>query len=937
MHLTGNVHGSPFRCFVSPAAACSSATLVTAPKLSAFTAGVPAVFTVAARDLYGNVQSQLGSIVGYASKAGLRHAYTTVVAEAGVGSKISFLCTSAGTATLSAFLAISTGLSATYYDDADGLASPATSRVDNTVDFSLASGVKPAALLSSVSTYAVRWRGFVRPSVAVQEYTFYASTQDASQRIKLWVSNMLIVDAWTSLSATEGSGTVLFSLANAYYDITMEYKMPANTGQPHGAGLKWSGASGSIPKAVIPVDRLSQAQLLLSGESVFLPNSIDAPSTIATGNALSLVTAGVYSAFTVRARDAYANARPCMFGQISMYTDMLPPDGSFSSDCSNGNYEVQFLPQVVAGVGYPLHVLAGSEDIQNSPFPTTVLVGVANSTTSVITGYAFTLATAGVSASFSISARDSYGSLQTEGNSRFVMYAEGQLLGTVAVSNAGVYTASYVVTRSALYSTEVFVAPFSGLLLSVDTSSTGEYTGQVVTNEEQRSISFYGSPSPFVDGTTYFAAKWEGLIWPPSAQTYSFFAQVADAKDRIRLWIDNALVIDQWNSLTLQMSSGMHDFANTGGRHFVLEYKHYQNTGGLSLQWGADYPNHLPRQDMPTSYFSGIPYAGTGRQSTLDVLIGPLTGSVLISNSLTLMTAGTLSAFTINARDGFGNIPSTSSFANFVGHLHRPLTTIGGSRSAHAVITKTAGNMYSGSFAVPLVSASGYSLSVFQPGEGGLFATYYVNTGLVPSAAKSARVDASIDFSHAAGIRNAASLSASAAFSVRWTGLLQPQFAQTYTFFCGVRSTSERVRLWIDNSIVVDAWESLGQTESSGTMSFGSLNGYYSVFVEYHQQASSSALNGLTLSWETGQVQKAPVPGHRFYKHLHVSNSPFSATVYSAEVCASTSTTSGISLAGTVPYVSSFTITARDAYDNLLDGTDNRASFLVRAATTDGR
>jgi hypothetical protein len=934
LHFVGHVHGSPFRCFVSPAAASSSNTIVSVPLDLTFTAGVPVKFTVAAVDSYGNVRDQLGTLVGYVSRPTQRHSHSSVNLQAGTGSILSYDHTSAGLATVSGWLAISSGLSATYYNDLDTFGAPASSRVDSAIDFSQASGGKPAATLASASSYAVRWSGFVRPAAA-QEYTFYAGMQDASQRLRLWVDNVLTMDQWTSLSGTESSGTISFPTANDYYDIVMDYKLPGITGAGHGASLKWSSVSGSVTKAVVPAGNLFQAQLLFSRTAIFFPSTISGLRTVVAGSSLSLVTAGVYSHFTVFARDTYGNARPCAQGELGMDTNMLPTQASFTSECLDGQYKVRFLPQAAAGSGYMLHVLAGSTEVHGSPFSTTVVTGMTNTTTSSVSGNAYTLATAGIAASFSITARDSYGSLQTDGYARFVMFIGGKITGTVSGGHAGVYVASYLLTSSSVYSTEIHVASSPGLLLSVDTTPNSENGRKWFTTLDQSHVSFYGSPSPYADATAYFAAKWEGMIWPQYAQTFSFVIQVADSSDRVRLWVDNALVIDQWSSLASLQATSTCSFGNTGGKQFVLQYTHVKNTAGLSLQWATNYPVYLARQEIPMSFFSLLPYAGQGRLGTLNVLVGSLTGSIVKATGLSLLTAGTSSAFTIEARDSWGNSPDPQSYQDYSAHLQGPLNA--GLRASHAIITKLEGLRYAATIAAPLSSGSGFLLSILYPESGGLFATYYDSAGLVASAAKSSRIDSTIDFSHAAGIRNAASLSAANAFSVRWAGLVRPQFAQLYTFYAGVRSITERMRLWIDNSILVDEWTHLGQTESSGTISFGSADGYYSVLAEYQQVATSSALNGFTLSWETAMIPKAPVPANHLWKPNHLSSSPLAVTVRSAVVCASTSTLSGVALTGSVPYLSSFTITARDAYGNALDGTNTRVSFLVRAATADNR
>ena len=104
----------------------------------------------------------------------------------------------------------------------------------------------------------------------------------------------------------------------------------------------------------------------------------------------------------------------------------------------------------------------------------------------------------------------------------------------------------------------------------------------------------------------------------------------------------------------------------------------------------------------------------------------------------------------------------------------------------------------------------------------------------------------------------AASLPDNTAYSARWSGFVQPQYAQVrlrphqpssfdrnsrdsreyvdsslraqeYTWFAAVKAVQERLKVWIDNSIIVDQWSSLEGTETSGTLMIGTADAYYDV------------------------------------------------------------------------------------------------------------
>jgi hypothetical protein len=75
-------------------------------------------------------------------------------------------------------------------------------------------------------------------------------------------------------------------------------------------------------------------------------------------------------------------------------------------------------------------------------------------------------------------------------------------------------------------------------------------------------------------------------------------------------------------------------------------------------------------------------------------------------------------------------------------------------------------------------------------------------------------------------------------FSVRWSGFVLPSRQDEYTFYAalaGGAGTSERVRLWVDDTLLIDQWGSLGAAagEPSGTISFPVPNDYYNVQMDY--------------------------------------------------------------------------------------------------------
>ena len=98
-------------------------------------------------------------------------------------------------------------------------------------------------------------------------------------------------------------------------------------------------------------------------------------------------------------------------------------------------------------------------------------------------------------------------------------------------------------------------------------------------------------------------------------------------------------------------------------------------------------------------------------------------------------------------------------------------------------------------------------------------------------------------------------------FNVRWTGLLQPPYSDTYTFYT---MTDDGVRLWVNNKLVIDHWGLEGPTEwwSAGIpLQAGQL---YAVKMEYFQHCCGDYYS---LSWASDNVAKQLVPAGALYPY----------------------------------------------------------------------
>jgi hypothetical protein len=136
----------------------------------------------------------------------------------------------------------------------------------------------------------------------------------------------------------------------------------------------------------------------------------------------------------------------------------------------------------------------------------------------------------------------------------------------------------------------------------------------------------------------------------------------------------------------------------------------------------------------------------------------------------------------------------------------------------------------------------------------GLKAEYFDNadfTGL-----KVTRVDAGINFdwqtnAPAPGV-------AADTYSVRWSGLVQPQASGPYTF---AFTSDDGVRLWIDGRKLLDNWADQAPTETTGTIPL-EANKKYPIRIEYYNGAGGAAA---MLAWSAPGQARALIPATQLY------------------------------------------------------------------------
>ncbi len=175
---------------------------------------------------------------------------------------------------------------------------------------------------------------------------------------------------------------------------------------------------------------------------------------------------------------------------------------------------------------------------------------------------------------------------------------------------------------------------------------------------------------------------------------------------------------------------------------------------------------------------------------------------------------------------------------------------------------------------------SGYSSEVSAtPEEGaavlGLQGDYYDNIDFTNLTVT--RVDATVNFNW--GNDSPDPLIGADTFSIRWTGQVQPQYSETYTFYT---TTDDGVRLWVDNQLIIDKWIDQGSTEWSGTISLTG-EAKYDIKMEYYENGGGALAE---LRWSSPSRPKEIIPQSRLYSDTTPPAAPtgLTATAGDAQV-----------------------------------------------------
>jgi chitodextrinase len=136
----------------------------------------------------------------------------------------------------------------------------------------------------------------------------------------------------------------------------------------------------------------------------------------------------------------------------------------------------------------------------------------------------------------------------------------------------------------------------------------------------------------------------------------------------------------------------------------------------------------------------------------------------------------------------------------------------------------------------------------------GLTGQYFDNKDF--TGASISRTDATVNFNWALG--SPSSSIGVDTYSARWTGQVQAQYSQTYTFHV---TGDDGVRLWVNGILLIDKWIDQAATEWSGSIAL-TAGTKYVLKLEYYENLGYAASQ---LRWSSGSTPKAIIPSSQLY------------------------------------------------------------------------
>jgi hypothetical protein len=431
----------------------------------------------------------------------------------------------------------------------------------------------------------------------------------------------------------------------------------------------------------------------------------------------------------------------------------------------------------------------------------------------------------------------------------------------------------------------------------------------------------WGANSNVTDYSS-FAVRWQGFFKPTSSVT-TFGVTVKESDERFRLWIDNTLILNYWQSAPPAAVAVFATFSLVSNEVDGVRLSDVNSLYDVKLEY---------------SQFGGqsgitVPLLTAANIFTHNTAVSPLTLSVQPATvcstkctvngfGLTKATAGEVSTFSILAADRYNNAVHSSS-ANFIVRLEPVVCVVSDSGTCprpFGTVEYISDNLYSASYTATVRGS--YDIYTFILGlASSLTATYY------SAALASTGTAISTGFKY-----SAAMTLPGATYSVRYAGFIQPPLSGTLTVSFAWSTGTHQVTIFLNRLMTAAAGPSSQAGSLSATVAIPLSNAFYDIRIDFSTSAAYSGVHDFAWkyasSWE-------PVPTSRmFARHDVIANAGFSTaapkvalsgTAYGpasiilspGATCADQSIINGVGVSvATAGSPAVFSVTSRDAYGN---------------------
>ena len=233
-----------------------------------------------------------------------------------------------------------------------------------------------------------------------------------------------------------------------------------------------------------------------------------------------------------------------------------------------------------------------------------------------------------------------------------------------------------------------------------------------------------GSPVTGI-GPDNWSARWEGWVQPEFTDTYTF-TTVTD--DGVRLWVNNQLVVDDWNYQAPTAKSGT--IALTAGTKYAIRMEFFQGGGGETAQlyWRSGCQG---QQIIPATQLYAIPNTATHILVTVPASVvagAPFTVTVKAVDVHGTVSTAFNDVVKVWTNASHATLPPSHALSNGVGTFTVTLNTVGGT-SANFKIS-------AGDTVITNISGTSSAIAVTAP----------VATHLIVTAPASVKVNTPFQF-----------------------------------------------------------------------------------------------------------------------------------------------------------------------------------------------